>query len=108
MSDEPQRQTRVRALAARVRAGLGEPGDCPIVPVILGVEASALRAAEELREQGMLVLPVRPPTVPRGSSRLRVTLSCDHSDGEIDALIGALRAQHSARQEKTDGGQAIG
>jgi 8-amino-7-oxononanoate synthase len=90
MRDEPDRQRRVRELASRVRAALRLGGDCPIVPVILGVEAEAIEAAERLRREGLLVLPVRPPTVPRGSSRLRVTLSCEHSDGEVDRLIELL------------------
>ena len=91
MSEEPQRQRRVRELARRVRQELSAAGECPIVPIVLGEEQAALAAAEELRAKGMLVLAVRPPTVPKGTSRLRVTLSCDHSDDEVDALIRALR-----------------
>jgi 8-amino-7-oxononanoate synthase len=99
MSEEPQRQQRLRMLTRKVREALGLPAnDCAIIPVSYGEESRAMNAAEELREKGMLVLPVRPPTVPRGSSRLRVTLSCDHSDEEVDVLIRALRAQ-----QKTDG-----
>jgi len=91
MSEEPWRQQRVRELARRVRGALGLPGDSPIVPLILGEESAAIEAAKELRGKGMLVLPVRPPTVPRGTSRLRITLSCDHTDAEVEELIDAIR-----------------
>jgi len=91
MSDEPQRQRRVRELARRVREALQLDGDSPIIPVILGEESAAIEAANQLREKGMLVLPVRPPTVPRGTSRLRITISCDHSDEEVQKLIEAIR-----------------
>jgi 7-keto-8-aminopelargonate synthetase-like enzyme len=67
-------------------------GDSPIVPVILGGEESALRASRELLARGLLVPAVRPPTVARGSSRLRVTLSCEHSDEEVGRLVEGLGA----------------
>lgn len=97
LHDEPRRQERVRALAQHLRAALAEsgfdlpPGDSPIVPVVLGDERAALDAAEYFKQQGMLVVAVRPPTVPRGGSRLRLTLSSGHSDEEVDQLIRALR-----------------
>lgn len=96
MRDEPRRQARVRELARRVRARLAErgfklpPGDSPIIPVIFGSEEAAMRAAQKLDERGLLAVAIRPPTVPRGSSRLRVTLSCEHTAAEIDALLSAL------------------
>jgi 8-amino-7-oxononanoate synthase len=98
MRDEPARQARVRLLARRVRdelsaAGLSiAAGDSPIVPVILGAEEATLAAADQLMSQGLLVLGVRPPTVPRGSSRLRVTVSCEHTDEEVEQLVEALKA----------------
>ena len=96
MRDEPWRQVRVRELARRVRARVAEigfdvpPGDSPIVPVILGDEESALRASRELLARGILIPAVRPPTVARGSSRLWVTLSCEHSDEEAERLVEGL------------------
>lgn len=96
MRDEPERRHRVRTLASRVRAVLTSagfpipPGDSPIVPVILGSEADALEAAAALAAEGILVPAIRPPTVPRGASRLRVTLSCQHTDAEIDHLVQSL------------------
>jgi 8-amino-7-oxononanoate synthase len=96
LRDEPQHQRRVRELAKRVRARLSSAGqtipagDSPIIPVILGSEAEAMRAAEVLHGLGLLVVAVRPPTVPKGTSRLRITVSAAHSDEEIDRLVGAM------------------
>lgn len=93
---EPHRQQRVRSLARRVREALraadGEalPGDSPIIPIVLGSEEAALAEADRLMEAGLLVMPIRPPTVPRGSSRLRVTLSSMHTDEQIEVLVRAL------------------
>lgn len=97
MRDEPQHQARVRALAIHVRnelAGVGlqlPDGDSPILPIILGDEQAALKVAGDLLQAGMLVVAVRPPTVARGTSRLRVTLSAAHTDAEIDQLLDALK-----------------
>jgi 8-amino-7-oxononanoate synthase len=97
MREEPHRQQRVRDLAKTVRAELAcmgleiPPGDSPIIPIVLGEESAALAAAEKLQEQGILALAIRPPTVAKGSSRLRLTLSCEHTDPEIDQLLSALR-----------------
>ena len=94
---EPQRQERVQALARRVRQALSSiglsipPGDSPIVPLIMGDESRALRGAELLRERALLVVAVRPPTVPRGLSRLRITLSCDHTDDEIETMVKQVK-----------------
>jgi 8-amino-7-oxononanoate synthase len=65
----------------------------PIVPVVLGDEASALAAAAELAEQGLLVPAIRPPTVPPGTSRLRIALSAAHTDADLDQLLHALGDQ---------------
>ncbi len=98
MRDEPGRQQRVRDLAARARsalhsAGMTIPsGDSPIIPIVLGSERAALEIAATLEGAGLMVAPIRPPTVPRGTSRLRVTLSCEHTDADLARLIDALRA----------------
>lgn len=97
MREEPQRQRRVRELASRVRGELTSsgikipPGDSPIVPVIVGSAAAALDAAAKLREKGLLAMAVRPPTVPAGASRLRITLSSEHTDREVEQLIEAVK-----------------
>ena len=63
----------------------------PIVPIIVGDEDRALAASEALREQGILVPAIRPPTVPAGTSRLRVTVSAAHAGEDLDRLTDALR-----------------
>ncbi len=89
---EPQRQARLRALSSRVRGAIGAAGEksSPIVPILLGTERAALDAAASLQDEGIWVLAVRPPTVPRGGSRLRVTLSSEHTDEDVDHLIDAV------------------
>jgi 7-keto-8-aminopelargonate synthetase-like enzyme len=79
---------RLREVVQRVRPG--HPS--PIVPVVLGEERRALDAAAALLEHGLLVPAVRPPTVPVGTSRLRVALSAAHTDDMIDRLLNALRS----------------
>jgi 8-amino-7-oxononanoate synthase len=96
MRDEPDRQRRVRQLAAYVRRRLTDagfdlpPGDSPILPICLGDEAAALTAAGRLAEQGVYVLAIRPPTVAVGTSRLRITLSAEHADAQVEHLCDAL------------------
>jgi 8-amino-7-oxononanoate synthase len=77
---------RLRALTDRVRSG--HPS--PIVPVVLGDEDRALAASAALLAAGLLVPAIRPPTVPVGTSRLRVTLSAAHADEDVDRLLAAL------------------
>ena len=86
------RRERVLAHARRVHGVLGLPGKSvsPIVPVILKDEARALAASRELEERGFLVSAIRPPTVPPGTARLRVTLSATHEESQVDALIAAI------------------
>lgn len=61
-----------------------------IVPIVLGEDAAALAAASQLREAGIHVPAIRPPTVPKGTARLRVTLSAAHSEAMVSKLQGAL------------------
>jgi len=77
---------RLRTHVERLRPG----HPTPIVPVLLGDEAAALAAAEDLLGRGLLVPAIRPPTVPVGSSRLRVALSAAHTDEQVDRLVAAL------------------
>jgi 8-amino-7-oxononanoate synthase len=93
---EPERRARLEALGARMRSGLSALGfdvsrvASPIFPVVLGSEARALAAARALRERGYFVRAIRPPTVPRGTSRLRVALSAAHEDEQVDGFLAAL------------------
>lgn len=99
---ESWRRERVLGLAARLRAGAAQagvpllPSSSPIQPVVLGDSARALQVSEKLFAAGFWVAAIRPPTVPRGSARLRITLSAAHSEQQVDALLealaGALRA----------------
>ncbi len=61
-----------------------------ITPVMIGAEADALKLSAELERRGFLVPAIRPPTVPQGSSRLRLSLSAAHKPEDVDALIAAL------------------
>lgn len=67
------------------------PSQTAIQPILLGSDAQALHAAKKLREAGFFVPAIRPPTVPQGQSRLRVTLSARHQIQDIQKLIEALR-----------------
>jgi 8-amino-7-oxononanoate synthase len=93
---EPERRARLHALMARFRAGLLARGFdvarvvSPIFPVVLGSEGRALAAAAGLRERGFYVRAIRPPTVPRGTSRLRVALAAGHTEAQLDAFLLAL------------------
>jgi 8-amino-7-oxononanoate synthase len=91
--DADQARERCRSLARRVAASLGlpRPGGS-IIPVVLGDAAEATSAAAGLREQGLDVRAVRPPTVPEGSSRLRVVCHDFNTDEEVDRLIGSLKS----------------
>ncbi len=83
---------RLASLIDRVtEAGLAPPGHpSPIIPVILGSEQAALNASAALLHDGLWVPAIRPPTVPVGTSRLRVTLSAAHSDEDVTRLLHAL------------------
>ncbi len=96
LAEEPARRERLHALAARMKTGLARLGFdvsrvvAPIFPVVLGSEERALAASGALRERGFFVRAIRPPTVPRGTSRLRVALTAGHTESQVDAFLGAL------------------
>ncbi|SDH00991.1 8-amino-7-oxononanoate synthase [Pseudomonas abietaniphila] len=62
----------------------------PIQPIVIGDSGRALRLSQMLRERGLMVTAIRPPTVPAGSARLRVTLSAAHSEAQVRLLLEAL------------------
>jgi 8-amino-7-oxononanoate synthase len=83
---------RIRALATPLveRQLIPAPPAGPILPVVLGSESRALAAADRLRARGFFVPAIRPPTVPSGSSRLRITLSAAHEPADVAGLAVAL------------------
>lgn len=96
VQNEPEHRANLNANIAYFRREalhLGLPlsrSDTPIQPLILGDEARILRWAMWLQQQGLHVGAIRPPTVPKGESRLRITLSARHLRDEIDQLLAAL------------------
>jgi 8-amino-7-oxononanoate synthase len=98
VSQEDWRRDRLDALVARFRAGaesLGMellPSSSPIQPVVVGEPGRALELSRALEDQGCLVTAIRPPTVPEGTSRLRITLTASHRDDDVDRLLEALAA----------------
>ncbi|SPE19762.1 8-amino-7-oxononanoate synthase [Burkholderiales bacterium] len=104
-----QGETLRAALAeriARLRAGLAVdpwrllPSTTAIQPIIIGDNAATMAAAGALQEQGLWVAGIRPPTVPQGSSRLRVTLSAAHAPAQIDQLVAALNALAAQQRDR--------
>jgi len=87
---------QLRNLIAQLRSGLAGlpwklmPSDTAIQPLLIGDNHAALALSEGLRERGILVAAIRPPTVPQGTARLRITLSAAHSAGDVAQLIEAL------------------
>jgi 8-amino-7-oxononanoate synthase len=79
-----------KAKAFTRRAGLPE-AQSPIVPVVMGDEETALAASRFLEDEGYLVIAIRPPTVPAGTARLRLTFTAQHPDDEIGRLADIVR-----------------
>ena len=105
---EHWRREKLGELAVRFRAKAKAaglvllPSDTPIQPVLVGEEGRALSMAASLERSGYLVAAIRPPTVPEGRARLRVTLSALHTPADVDGLVQALagardRAEAEAR-----------
>ena len=63
-----------------------------IQPIVIGDVKTALEWGQKLEQQGILVGVIRPPTVPEGSARLRITLSAEHSEKDVERLLSALDA----------------
>jgi 7-keto-8-aminopelargonate synthetase-like enzyme len=86
-------RARLARHVGRVATAVGHVAHpSPIVPVIVGDEPDTVAASGELLGRGLWVPAIRPPTVPSGTSRLRITLSSIHTDDQVDRLIGALDA----------------
>ena len=92
---EVLQSTEGAALVAALRANVDRvvPGHpSPIVPVVVGDEVAAVSASAALRERGLLVPAIRPPTVAPGTSRLRISLSAAHTEAQVAALLVGLKA----------------
>ena len=93
---EPERRARLAALSATLRERLRAlgfaipPGEGPIIPVIAGTSERALAWSRGLLERGVFVQAIRPPTVPDGTARLRVTLMATHSDEDLAHAVASL------------------
>ncbi|WP_079226289.1 8-amino-7-oxononanoate synthase [Pseudomonas putida] len=93
---ETWRREHLAALIRQFRQGAEQMGlqlmdsPTPIQPILIGDSAQALELSRMLRERGLLVTAIRPPTVPAGSARLRVTLSAAHSEAQVQLLLNAL------------------
>jgi len=94
--DEPERRRHLRERVDQFRQGAESlglnlmPSTTPIQPILIGDADNAVSASEQLRRQGIWVTAIRPPTVPQGTARLRVTLSAGHSREHVDCLLDAL------------------
>lgn len=90
------RRTHLQNLIAQLRSGLSDlpwslmPSDTAIQPLLIGNNQQALKLSEALRDLGIWVAAIRPPTVPQGTARLRITLSAAHSAADVSRLIEAL------------------
>ncbi len=108
VDEESWRRERVLALTARFRAAARQldiplaASETPIQPVILGTPEAALTAQKALFDAGFWVVAIRPPTVPAGSARLRITLSAAHTDEQVDALVETLGRIRSQWHKGTD------
>lgn len=102
---EDWRRERIRSHASRLRSALVPastassvvgakllPSPTPIQPIVIGENEAALDVMAHLWREGLWVPAIRPPTVPQGTARLRVSLTAAHSDADVDALIAGLRA----------------
>jgi len=96
--DGQARRARLRRNVERFRAGAASlpwtllPSATPIQPLVLGAADAAVALSTALFERGIFVPAIRPPTVPQGSARLRISFSAAHSDEDVDALLAALAA----------------
>jgi 8-amino-7-oxononanoate synthase len=93
---EPERRRRLLALAEQLRAGLRALGRsaggacCHIIPLVVGEASAAVRLSARLQERGFLVPAIRPPSVPKGTARLRISLTAGHGEEDVERLLAAL------------------
>lgn len=108
LRDEAWRREHLARLIARFRQGVVAIGlelmasPTPIQPILVGSSARALALSAALRERGIMVTAIRPPTVPRDTARLRVTLSAAHSEADVDRLLEALQQAVASLGDRHD------
>jgi 8-amino-7-oxononanoate synthase len=106
VQSEPERRDILTQLIALFREGVDRigfplmPSSTPIQPIVVGSEALALKISSYLESQGLLVTAIRPPTVPKGTSRLRVTLSAAHTAEDISQLLTVLHQAYCQLSEQ--------
>ena len=94
--EETWRRDKLGLLIARFRSGAEQIGlqlaesNTPIQPVLINDDEKVMQVGQKLRAAGFLVGAIRPPTVPVGTGRLRITFSADHSEEQVDQLVAAL------------------
>ena len=110
---EDWRREKLAALIARFRHGAAELGlplaasFSAIQPLLLGSADAALAAAQALERLGLLVSAIRPPTVPSGQARLRITLSAAHEEAHVDRLLDALETLHLSVPQRAAPGDHV-
>lgn len=93
---EQWRREKLQALIGYFREGAARyafellPSQTPIQPLLCGDDRRAVALAAALQERGYLVAAIRPPSVPEGGARLRITLTANHTEAEVDSLLDAL------------------
>lgn len=98
VQEESWRRSHLQGLIQRFRTGAAELGlplmtsPTAIQPLLVGDDAQAMAISAALEAQGILISAIRPPTVPGGTARLRITLSAAHSDANVDQLLSTLAA----------------
>lgn len=100
IGNRPQLRKIVRARARRIRDALGlhdpadEASEIPIIPIVIGPNEQTLQTAARATQAGFFIPAIRPPTVPPGTSRLRISVSAAHTESQIDDLIAFLDRQN--------------
>lgn len=104
---EPERRDKLNANITYFRQAIDElnlktlDSKTAIQPILLGDSETALQATELLRQHGLWITAIRPPTVPEGTARLRITISCEHHQNDIDQLITVLRSDAMRKLTET-------
>jgi 7-keto-8-aminopelargonate synthetase-like enzyme len=97
LEQEPSRRAALEQNVRKLREGFARLGlqipkaEVPIFPVIVGEAEATLEKAERWLAQGVFVQAIRPPTVPPGTSRLRITVRADHTPAHLEALLESLK-----------------